>query len=224
MVESRDGHRARLRKRYALYGIETLLDYEQLELLLTFVIPRKDCKDFAKKLLKKYGTVANILSQDRKELTSNDGIGDSSALFLSFLKDFMSVAIKSEVKRRKAISSTEDLLDFLKQDMSFLKKEQFKVVFLDTQHGFIKEEVLFEGTIDKSHIYPREIVSKILEYDAKSIIFAHNHPSGVLTPSKEDIAITKKMYELLKNIEVNLLDHVIVSKYGYYSFLEEGRI
>ena len=88
----------------------------------------------------------------------------------------------------------------------------------------IASETLFYGTIDKSAIYPREIVERVIKNRAKSVIFAHNHPSGNISPSKKDIELTQYMYDSLKLLEIRLLDHIIITKNSYFSFLEEGLI
>ena len=106
--------------------------------------------------------------------------------------------------------------------MANLQVEVFKIIFLDTQNVFINEKTIVVGTIDKSYIYPRELLKEIFEHNAKSVIFAHNHPSGNLNPSKADINFTNSMRSLLKELEINLLDHVIIGTSGHYSFLEEN--
>ena len=100
--------------------------------------------------------------------------------------------------------------------------EIFKVLFLNTQNELLKEEELFFGTIDRSTVYIRELVKKILDYNAKSVILVHNHPAGSLKPSQSDILLTKKIKEVFEGIEIRLLDHIIISEKGYFSFLEGG--
>ena len=98
----------------------------------------------------------------------------------------------------------------------------FKVLFLNTQNELLKEEELFYGTIDKSTVYIRELVKKILEYNAKAVILVHNHPSGSLRPSESYILLTRKVKEVFESLEIRLLDHLIISEKGYFSFLEGG--
>ena len=100
--------------------------------------------------------------------------------------------------------------------------EVFKVLFLNTQNELLKEEELFRGTIDRSTVYIRELIKKILEYNAKSVILVHNHPAGSLRPSDSDIRLTKKVKEVFESLEIRLLDHLIISEKGYFSFLEGG--
>lgn len=120
------------------------------------------------------------------------------------------------------LKDKRSLLDFLKYKVGFKDREEFIVIFLNNNNIMTGYEVLFTGTIDKSAVYPREIMEKVFKYKAKGVIFAHNHPSGSLRPSKQDINITEHMQEALEYIDVKVLEHVIVTKDGYFSFLEEG--
>lgn len=217
-----EGHRTRLREKYKKTGISAFHDYEIIEILLTYAVPRKDCKQMAKELLNQFKNISGVFNADLEELKKIKGIGDSVGIFFKIIKDINKIYLKEEKLQKNSINSTKELIEFLKSDMAFLKKEIFKAIFLDNSNRFIEEEVLFEGTIDRSHIYPREIVEKILRYNAKSVIFAHNHPSGNLKPSEQDIQITKKMKSILNSLDINLLDHVIVSENGVFSFLENN--
>ena len=120
------------------------------------------------------------------------------------------------------ISSNVQLLDYLKFSLLNREIEVFKVLFLNTQNELLKEEELFKGTIDRSTVYIRELIKKILNYNAKSVILVHNHPAGSLKPSQADIALTRKIKEIFEGIEIRLLDHIIISEKGYFSFLEGG--
>lgn len=219
-----EGHRERIRQRYIEGGINGLLEYEVLELLLSYIIPRKDCKKNAKELLEKFGSVRKILDADYDELINSDGLGERSVVFFKFVKDLHILYLKQQLSENGNINGTTDLIKYLRASLAGLKMEVFDIIFLDTQNKFITSERLFEGTIDKSHIYMRDIVARVIKNSAKSVIFCHNHPSGVLTPSRQDINITIKAKEFLKEIDVNLLDHIIVSSEGYYSFLENNLI
>ena len=120
------------------------------------------------------------------------------------------------------MSSNIKLLNYLKFSLLNRNVEVFKVLFLNTQNELLKEEELFYGTIDKSTVYIRELVKKILEYNAKAVILVHNHPSGSLRPSESDILLTRKVKEVFESLEIRLLDHLIISEKGYFSFLEGG--
>ena len=100
------------------------------------------------------------------------------------------------------------------------KREQFVVCFLNGQHRVLTTEVLFTGSITTSAVYPREVVQRILDLGAAAVMFAHNHPSGELTPSNSDRAVTKKLQTALTAIDVDILDHIIIGGAEYFSFAD----
>ena len=222
-MNKNQGHRDRLRKRFLMSGISGFHQYEILELLLTYVIVQKDCKPIAKKLLGKYGNLYNLLSQDSQELQKNEHISERIAVdfgvLFSILENLLYKKIDKEII---TISSNIQLLNYLQHSLVNREVEVFKVLFLNTQNELLKEEELFKGTIDRSTVYIRELVKKILDYKEKSIIIVHNHPAGSLKPSQSDIILTSKIKEVLENMDIRLLDHLIISEKGHFSFLEKG--
>lgn len=95
-------------------------------------------------------------------------------------------------------------------------------MFLNSNNEVLGMETLFEGTIDRSAVYPRKILERVLAHNARSIVFAHNHPSGNTTPSQKDIELTNTLKDFFRLVDVSILDHIIISKDSYFSFLEEG--
>ena len=145
-------------------------------------------------------------------------------------RDVLAAAAKIMESRAKRYSTVIDSAGLAKRIVrAFLEsllcdehREHFVVLFLSTKHSLIKKEVLFSGTIDASSVWPREVVKKALELNAKSIIIAHNHPSGDLEPSSADISITRRIREALDLIDVDLLDHIIIGAGQSMSFKERG--
>lgn len=219
------GHRKRLRERYTEKGYSSLQDYEILELLLTFVKPRVDTKPLAKALLKKYGTIEDVLKGDLKELKNIEGIGDITGIFLNFIGDIAAFSFEDKAKKQKiSFKNKNQLISYLRTDIGFSKNEEFKVLFLNSVNEIIETEKLFTGTIDKSVIYPRRILERALHHNARALVFSHNHPSGNISPSQKDIEITKEMKNFFRIVDINVLDHIIITKDSYLSFLEEGII
>ncbi|WP_291259865.1 DNA repair protein RadC [Fusobacterium sp.] len=220
-----EGHRERLRKKYLQGGYSAFHEYEILELLLTYVIPRKDTKPIAKELIEKFGNLDNVVSANYEELYSVTGIKESSAIFLKILGDLSKNLYRGELEREEIqLRDKNSLLRYLRSEIGFSNREEFKVLFVNNFNVLTGSETLFTGTIDKSAVYPREILERALFYKAKGVIFAHNHPSGNIRPSKQDIQITEHMKEVLELVEIKLLEHIIVTRDGYFSFLEEGLI
>lgn len=220
-----EGHRDRLRKKYLQGGYSAFHEYEILEMFLTYAIPRRDTKPIAKELLERFGDLDGVVSATLDELSQVSGIKENSAIFLKLLGDLSKNLYKGEMKREGVqLKDKSSLLRYLRSEIGFSNREEFRVIFLNNYNMLVGSETLFVGTIDKSAVYPREIVEKVLQYRAKGIIFAHNHPSGNLRPSKQDIAITEHMQEVLEMLDIKLLEHIIITKGGYFSFLEEGLI
>ncbi|MGL5989089.1 JAB domain-containing protein [Cetobacterium sp.] len=137
------------------------------------------------------------------------------------MAEFLKGGIKSE---NVILRGKSDLISYLNLRMGYLKHEEFRVIFLNTNNIIVGDETLFCGTIDRSVVYPRLIMERAFSKNAKGIIFVHNHPSGNLTPSKKDIEITTEMKDLFEIVDIKLLDHFIVSENEYYSFYENGFI
>ncbi len=219
------GHRKRLRERYVKNGYEALQDYEIIELLLTFVKQRVDTKPLAKQLIKKYGTIEEILKADIKDLKETEGVGDITAVFLNFIGDIAACSFKDKAEKQKiSFKNKNQLISYLRNDIGFSKNEEFKVLFLNSVNEIIETEILFTGTIDKSAVYPRKILERALYHNARSIVFVHNHPSGNVSPSEKDIELTEEMKKFFKIVDINVLDHIIITKNSHFSFLEEGII
>jgi DNA repair protein RadC len=187
---------------------------------------RKDVKPVAKELLKRFKSLEGVMKAPFDELLKVDGLGEGSVIFLKLISETSKDIFKGSYSKQDVttISGTRDLLAFLRNDIGFSPIEEFKVIFLDTANNLLCEETLFKGTIDRSGVYPRNIVEKVIKYGAKSVIFAHNHPSGNLNPSKADIDFTDKIKEVLNAIEIRVLDHMIITRDSYFSFLEKGLI
>ena len=225
------GHRERVRKKFLENGFNGLEDYEVLELLLFYVIPRKDTKAIAKELIEKFKTLANVLKADTLELKTINGLGDVAITFLKMIGALPARIYKDELKNQKLIkddknkiTDKEVLLSFLRNKIGYEDVEKFYVIYLSSSNEVIAFEESSSGTLDRSSIYPREIYKRVIMENAKSIIIAHNHPSGNTCPSKCDIDITNEIAKGLKNFGALLIEHIIITRDSYFSFLEEGLI
>lgn len=219
-----EGHRERLRKKYRERGLVALQDYEVLELLLTYALPRRDTKVIAKKLLDRFGNLSQVLKADFASLEAISGIKEGASTFLSLVGAVSGIVFQEslEGEAELQIRRKEDLLRYLREKIAYSDQEIFMVLFLSSSNTLLASEELFRGSLDRSAIYPREILKKVIEYQAKSVIFAHNHPSGNMKASSQDIALTRDMKKALEMFDVLLLEHIIIGKHSYFSFLEEG--
>ena len=221
--ESARGHRERLRKKYLQTGIGSLHDYEQLELLLTFVIPRKDVKPVAKNLLKTFKSFSRVFDAPLEELRAVDGIGENAATLIKLVKDACGKYLEDKTISTDIVSNPAAVIDFVRMELGGLQNETFMIIYLNVKNHVIDYETS-HGTVDYAAVYPRNIVQGALRRNASAIIMVHNHPSGQCDPSKEDIALTATVKAACKTISINLLDHIIVGKSGYISMAEKNLI
>jgi len=219
-----EGHRRRLREKFLKAGINAFLDYEIVELLLTLGTPRKDCKEQAKKALKEFKTLRGVLEADNLDLQRIKGIGSHNVFGIRLVQEVSRRFLKDRMMSRPYCRSSREVFDYLYHSLRDLKKEKFKVLFLDAKNQIIEERTLFEGTVDSSAVYPREIMKEALRYDASSLIFVHNHPSGDPEPSLCDREITRELVFAARVMELKVLDHIIIGNNCFFSFVDHGMI
>jgi DNA repair protein RadC len=212
------GHRKRIKAKFLSVNSDTFSDYELLELLLFQSIPRKDVKPLAKELLQNFGDFKNLLNAGNQEISKINGTNENITISFKLIKELINRVLKQRIINKNAISSWSSLLDYLKFNMSNLKVEQFRVLFLNKRNILIADEIMSVGTIDQAPVYPREIIKRSLFYEAGAIILVHNHPGGVSKPSNSDITLTNKIVEACKTVNVTVHDHVIIGNEEFYSF------
>lgn len=216
--DHRRGHRKRLRERFLKSKKNSFPDYELLEIILFATNSRLDVKPLAKRLLKEFKSISGIVNASENDLMKVEGINSSAVVALHAGKELAERILKSEVEGKPVLQSWSSVVNYCRIAIGYLKKEQFKILFLDKKNQLIGDELQEEGTIDRVHIYTREIVKRALELGASSLILVHNHPSGNLVPSKADIDITKEIIRAVETIGVSVHDHIIVSSLSHYSF------
>jgi len=223
MSSQQNGHRERLRAKFLASGFAALHDYEQIELLLTFAIVRKDAKPIAKELLSKFKTIHGILDAPFDDLKQVQGLGEHSATLIKVVKDTCSEYLSSSIQGEViALTTPESVKDFARMKLGGDQNESFLVIFMNNQNCVIDSEVLFSGTVNKTIIYPRNVIQKALQKNATGLILVHNHPSGSLKPSKHDIELTSSMKSAAETLSIRLVDHLIVTQKETLSFVEKG--
>ncbi len=217
-------HRKRLRERFRKTGAQGMHDYELLELLLTFSIPRRDVKPVAKKLISEFGGLSGVLDADQKKLEELSGVGSMSAALIRLVKELYSTYLAENMRRGDVLSSPEAVLKFVRVRLAGMKNEAFMVIYMNVKNEVIDHSMLHEGTIDNVAVYPRRIIESALSRHASGVILVHNHPSGNPAPSGEDKVLTREIAEAAATLDIRVLDHIIVGKDGYFSFMENGLI
>lgn len=218
------GHRKRLRERFLKGGEKSIPDYELIELLLFSVMPRGDVKPLAKELLKECGSLSGLFQADLEKLKSIPGVGLTTITTLKAILEVSCRLIKEEASSQPIFQSWQTVIDYCRARMSHLKVEQFRLLFLDQKNKIITDEIQQQGTINTTPVFPREVVKRALELGASSLIMVHNHPSGDPTPSQADIDITKKIINAGKELDINVLDHLIIGRFGHVSLKEKKLI
>jgi len=218
----KQGHRQRLREKFLKGGLKGFLDYEVIELLLTLGTPRRDCKQQAREALKKFQSLRGVLEASVDELQEIKGIGPRNIIALRLIQEVSRRFLKERMMGKPYCHSSEEVFDYLYHALRDLRKEKFKVLFLDAKNRILEEKTVFEGTVDSSAVYPREIMKEALRSNSSSLIFVHNHPSGDPEPSVSDREITKELVFAANVMQLKVLDHIIIGNNCYFSFADEG--
>lgn len=208
-------------------GPGALTTTELLSLLITPPSRRKKdepavAQDIAGELLSRAGSLRGVAALAPQELMNRHGLGVTSAARVAAITELARRFTEEDVRQAETLSGAEETYSFLKPRLRDLPHEVFAVIFLNQKHGVLAYRELFRGTISASSVHPREVVKEVLKENAAAVILAHNHPSGHVSPSPDDLRLTEDLKALLKHLDVRVLDHLIVGGNGYFSFAREG--
>ena len=219
------GHRQRLRERFLKNGLAGFAEHEVVELLLTLAIPRKDVKQPAKALLARFGNLRGVFDAPLPELQTVAGVGEVTATALRVMRAAATLYLQqASEEAAEVLSDPRRLSDFWRMRIGALKHEVFAVAYLDSAGRLLRDgvETLQEGTIDRAAVYPRRVAEAALRREAAAIVLAHNHPNGRLQPSEHDKLITRAIVLAAETIGLRVVDHLIVSSQGTFSFRKAG--
>jgi DNA repair protein RadC len=212
----------RPREKLLELGVSALSDAELLAIFLRVGVVGKSAVDLARDLLTRFGSLTGIFAASQTDLSQVHGIGASKYVQLQAIFEMSRRALNEQMQVKDMLSSPQQVRDFLCLKLGSLSREVFVVLFLDAQNRMIMSEEMFSGTLTQTSVYPREVVKKALHHNAASVIFAHNHPSGIAQPSQADELITKQLKQALALVDVRVLDHFIVAGNTTFSFVERG--
>jgi len=228
------GHRKRLRQRFLKGGLETLHDYEALELLLTLAIPRRDVKPIAKEAIKRFGSFRAVLDAPLEELRQISGIGETAAVAIKLVRELALLYLKpqtaADLSLRQprpeeiTLDTPQRLFDYCRAAFGSKPNEEFVVIYLNTRFRILDMETLVVGTIDRAVVHPRRVMEEALKRNAAYLVLVHNHPGGDVTPSEADKTITRALVLAGKTLDITVYDHVIVSQEKIFSFREAGLV
>ncbi|KXT78685.1 RadC family protein [Streptococcus sp. DD13] len=209
------------RERLLQEGAEGLSDQELLAILLRTGTRQNPVSVLASKILEELGDISRLRQFSLEELQQLKGIGPTKAIeFKAMIELGRRIKYYQEVKDHQILSS-RDLAKQLMLDIGGNPQEHLLALYLNTQNKIIRRKTIFIGSVNRSIAEPREILHYAIKYMATSIIIAHNHPSGVVLPSTNDIHFTNGLKKSCEIVGIHLLDHIIVGGQDYYSFREE---
>lgn len=203
-------------------GLNSFLDYEIVELLLTLGTPRKDCKPMAKDAIRMFGGLKQVLDAPSEELQQIKGIGPSNIFGLKLFQAVAAQYAKEQILKRVPLNTPQLVAEFLQKSIGREKKEHFVMLALDSRNNLVKISNISVGTVNASLVHPREVFREAIQASAAQIIIAHNHPSDDPEASPEDVAMTRRLAEVANIIGIQLLDHVIVTKNNFSSLKQNG--
>ncbi|EGR0264271.1 JAB domain-containing protein [Vibrio cholerae] len=205
-------------------GPQSLSDAELLAIFLRTGTHGMNVLALADLLLRDFGSLRARFCASKEQFCRHKGLGEAKFVQLQAVLEMTQRYLAETLKRGDALTSPQQTKLYLSSVLRDRQREAFYILFLDNQHRVIRDEILFEGTIDAASVYPREVVKRALHHNAAAVILAHNHPSGVAEPSQADRRITDRLRDALGLVEIRVLDHFVVGDGEVVSFAERGWI
>ena len=217
-----DGHRDRLKKSFIDHGLDSMNDITALELLLFYAVPRRDTNELAHRLINHFGNLSAVFQASVQELQEVSGVGENTAVLITLLPQMMKKSAVSETHEMKQISNSKDAAAFLIPRFMNEKDEILLMLCMDSKRAVICCCEVGRGVVNGIDVNVRFVVEKAMKVRASSVIIAHNHPSGMALPSREDDLFTKRLYKSLALVGIQLEDHLIVANKEYVSVADSG--
>ncbi|CAG0948672.1 hypothetical protein MTYP_00039 [Methylophilaceae bacterium] len=212
----------RPREKLQQQGAAALSDAELLAIFLRVGVTGKSAVDLARDLLKAFGSLNAIFTASPEAICQVNGMGRSKYVQLQAIFEMSRRALAEQMQERDVLSSPQQVRDYLCLRLGGLTREVFVVLFLDAQNRVLAQDELFSGTLTQTSVYPREVVKRALHHNAASVIFAHNHPSGIAEQSRADELLTNALKQALALVDIRVLDHFVVAGNNILSFAERG--
>ncbi len=217
-----DGHRDRMRERFFHEGMDHFSEYEVLELLLYYAIPRKDTNPIAHGLIDHFGSLAQVLDASVEELEQVSGISRNAAVLIKLVTEMGRMYMVKRAEENKVLRTIKECGDYLKPYFFGRVNETVFLLCMDARCKVISCRKVGEGSVNSANVPIRRIVEMALGANATSVVLAHNHPSGIAVPSPEDITTTHRVAAALRTVDVILVDHIVVANDDYVSMVHSG--
>lgn len=218
-----DGHRQRKKEQFRDDGLRSFADHEVLELLLYYAIPRKNTNEIAHRLLKRFGTLDQVVHAPLKELKQIEGVGVNAALLLQLIPAVNQRIARSE-KVDEILNSVEKSGQYFMRLFRGERREVIYMVCLDQKCKVLSCCRLAEGDVNVAPLSIRQAAERALTSNASMVQLAHNHPSGIALPSEEDIYVTRMIKEILHPLNIRLTDHIVVADGDFVSMRDSGML
>lgn len=222
LKKQRSGHRERVRRRFLDEGLDGFKDYEALEMLLFYAIPRQDTKVIAKRLIDQFGSLQAVFHTPPDRLMQEAGLTGATAALIAMLPQLARKIEEQQAQENARIRSTLDAGRDVIAMFRSRQDESVRILCLNASGKVVRRARIAEGDVNAVHFPIRKLVEEALACKAVSVILAHNHPGGTMAPSQEDLDATKAAKAALETVGIRLLDHLIVSGDNYCSLREEG--
>lgn len=209
------GHRQRMMKKYLNNGIDCFEEHEILEIALFYAYPRINTNDIAHRLIGKFGSLKGVFSAKGGELSEIKGVGDNASFYIRFLFD-LHKKLNEQKKPAIRLDSSAKLLEYCRGLYTDYTCEAVHALLLDEKF-FLISDIEVIGGMSHSELDTKYILRKALEFNCSSVILTHNHPTGTAIASAADITSTRALAQILKNVDVRLDDHIIISPDSGYS-------
>lgn len=209
------------RERLLKYGVENLSNVDLLSIILRTGVKDINVTELATSILSQVGGINKLANVGIRELSNIKGMGSVKAITLLASIELGSRVCNKEIDFNMSLSNGEIVHKVFKRYFTNLNQEKFMAIFLDSRKRLISYKIISIGTLDKALVHPRDIFNEAIKNTASSIIVMHNHPSGLLSPSKEDIELTKKLTDCGNMMNIPVIDHIITNGKDYYSFYDE---
>jgi DNA repair protein RadC len=214
----------RPREKLLKRGAVALSDAELLAIFLRTGVTGVTAVDLARNLLSEFGSLGALLKADQHQFCQAKGLGMAKYTQLQASLEISRRYLHEQIRKSDSLSNPQQTRHYLQSKLRHYPHEVFACLFLDNHHRVICYEELFRGTIDGAIVHPREVVKRALQHNAAALIFAHNHPSGIVEPSLADRAITEQLKNALALVDIRVLDHIIVGEGMPTSLAERGMI
>ncbi len=206
----REGHRARMRNTYINGGMDNAPDHNLLELFLSVIIPRKDVKELSYALMNTFGSLEGVLNADVRDLMQIKGIGESTAVAISLIKNLYKRASLNRNSRITSFNKMEACFEYCRNLFVADVVENAYLITLDNHNNIINCHSVGAGSANQTEVDDKKLVATAIRDNAVSVVITHNHPNTTATPSAQDLNYSIKLSQMLEFVGIKLLDHIIV--------------